>query len=364
MTAATSRRNDQRQHYISSALMKRWADDDGKVGVVCLYHRRHAILSAKALHYTTSLSSPKQEAAWGRIENDAIIVIDKLTGAITPDGDGLEAAEQLLADKANVKALIDFAVLHHARSIAVPLHQRFDDERMHNLGLSATTIEQRERDATDYHDCGIVVTAITEPDARVHLGAVPVFDTKDWDPSRSNVRFMMPLTPRLMLSGVKDLPAGDVVVTTENPDSGMLWLHLAGEPGLFSPPYVICEPSVSERTAESALARTVGAAWHWFALHGRAHQCAEAATPKQLDRWLQTITRYEGLHGMHADATTTNSMRAKHRRAMTKLGGEFHAELDTLGAPICDCGRLRHDPDTKAFWKLVMPQVICDAMRG
>ena len=364
MTHAPTNRNDQRQHYISSALMRRWADDDGKVGVVCLYHRRHAILSAKTLHHTTSLSSPEQEAAWGRIENDAINVIDKLTAAITPDGDGLGTAERLLGDTAITKALLDFAVLHHARSIAVATHQRTDDEWMNNLGLSATTIEQREREAADYYDCGLVLTAITAPDARVHLGAVPVFDTKDWDPSRSNVRFMMPLTPRLLLSGVKDMPAGNVVVTTENPDSGMLRLHLAGEPGLLSTPYVICEPSAVERTAETALALTDGAAWHWLALHGRAHRCAEAATPKQLDRWGQTITRYEGLHGVHADATTTNSMRAKHRRAMAELGGEFHAELDTLGAPICDCRRLRHDPDTKAFWKLVMPQVICDAMRG
>lgn len=363
MTVSTSRRNGQRQHYISSALMKRWADDDGKVGVVCLYHRRHAILSARTLHHTTSLSSPEQEAAWGRIENDAIIVIDQLTDAITPDGDGLETAQQLLADNANVKALIDFAVLHHARSISVPLHRRFGDELMHNLGVSATTIEQRERDATDYHECGIMVTAITEPDARVHLGAVPVFDTKDWDPIRSNVRFMVPLTPRLVLSGVKDLPAGEVVVQNQHPDSGMDWLHLAGEPGLLSPSYVICEPSALEQTSKSALDRTVGAAWHWCALRYRAHLCFEAATPMQRDHWRKIIIRYDGLHGMHEDATTTNSMRAKHRRAMSKIGGEFQAELDSIDAPICDCRSLRHDPDTKAFWKLVMPQVICDAMR-
>ena len=77
-----------KQHYISRFLLKQWADDNGEVGVVCLYHRDSAIVSHRGLHHAPSLSSPEKESEWSHEENRAKDIFDKLKRLLDPEGEG------------------------------------------------------------------------------------------------------------------------------------------------------------------------------------------------------------------------------------------------------------------------------------
>ena len=46
------------------------------------------------------------------------------------------------------------------------------------------------------------------------------------------------------------------------------------------------------------------------------------------------------------------------------MASALQAELDKTGMPICGCGHFRNDREVGAMWRLIMPQVICDAMNG
>ena len=359
-------KGEQRQHYITKSLMEHWADADGNVGVVCLHHRRSACVRAESLHWLRKLSSNEREQEWGKIESQAKDVIDELVTKIEEDRDNLTAAQDYLAESPRYKSLVDLAILHHGRSLIVALEQYFNGSETLDSAESEATILQRMDIAQDYHDCGLLVTVV-QSDTPSALGAVPVFDTEDWGGYKPGTgRFMMPLTPRVYIAGTPDKPMGEVEIVKENLDPGhLLWMHVAGEPGQFHTPFLICELSALENTTSMALAMTEGTGVHWHVLHNRLHTYAELIPKTQRYALLRTADRYEAKQAVHRDATTTNSRRAKLRRMMIEDAREVQAGLDSFDVPICACSSPRHDehPGRAAMWKSVMPQVICEAMR-
>ena len=352
-----------RQHYISKFLMENWADDDGQVGVVCMHHRNGAIVSAEKLHWLRNLSSLELESEWDGIENRAKHAIDRLETALGLGSPDLGAAEQFLAAPGNLTSLVDLAVLHHARSLIVPLEQYFNGRTTLDSAASEATIQRRWDNASGYHDCGIVVTVV-QSDTPSALGAVPVFDTENWGgPMPGTGRFVMPLTPRVVITGIPKESAGLVEVVSENLDpSRHLTLSIAGEPGQFHTPFLICEPSALEQTTNKALAITEGSGVHWHAVHNRLHTYVELIPSTQRNSLLKTAARYEANQGIHGDPTTTYSRRAKLRAMMIEDAREVQTGLDNFNVPICACSALRAD-EHAGLWKSFMPQIICDAMR-
>lgn len=88
--------NAQQQHYISKFLIKQWAEC-GEVGVVCMYHRDSAIVSASArtLHSATGLWSRDLERKWANPESQASDTINHLKESLGPNGDNYAAAPQV-----------------------------------------------------------------------------------------------------------------------------------------------------------------------------------------------------------------------------------------------------------------------------
>ncbi|WP_420609855.1 hypothetical protein [Candidatus Poriferisodalis sp.] len=148
-----------RRHYISKFLIKRWADDNGDVGVVCTYHRDSAIVPADKLHLLRFLSSTEQEDKWGNdIENPASLALDDLMDSLGPQVTDFEVARDFLSESENLTPLIDLARLHYARSLAV-LAQRFADSRkMPNSAEAEAMIQERWDSTHDYRDCGAKIT--------------------------------------------------------------------------------------------------------------------------------------------------------------------------------------------------------------
>lgn len=111
-----------------------------------------------------------------------------------------------------------------------------------------------------------------------------MFDAYDWgDRPSGTARFMMPLTPRVIIGGTPDWPPGQVRVVPGSADrETLLTFQIGGVAGLFSTPYLICEPSALERTAEAALRLFEGGNWHWQALRDRIDLCGGSApgTPR------------------------------------------------------------------------------------
>ena len=354
-----------RQHIITKSFIKQWADDSGNVGVVCLYHRASVEVSYKGLHYIGNLSSPEQDALWGKdIEDPAIRIINKLRTILDDDldDDDLTATEEHLSEPEHMSALVDFVALHHARSFVVPLTQAMSSDMPPGSAASETTIEQRMQDAKDrYAECGLGLNVYTDGTPMV-LGAVPVFDAPDWGkrPPRT-ASFLMPLTPRTMLMGAPELPSGRVgAAIGVNDFEDRLWWQIAGSPGLFGTPYLICEPSVLDLVSEAALRLSEGSAWHWVAISDRIALCHDIPPDLHAD-WKQRWSRHERLQGICADPTTTQSMKKKHHRTMTTDARNMQADLDQLDVRACDCNRYRRDETKSSIWKAAMPQPICQA---
>ena len=255
----------QDQHYISRCLIKRWADDNDKVGVTCLHHRSSATVSGKTLHWVKSAWSSEQEKRWARIENQASPVVDALVDALESHADNQKAAQQaaerLLSDEMNFTSLIDFAALHHARSLWVPLQQYLNGRTTLDRTEAEAASESRWEYAQEsYHKCGIDLSVLANPTT---LGAVPVFDAQTWGGPKPEApqQFMMPLAPRVMMFGTPEPDRSEReirVVIEENPLETAFMMQLRGEPGFFSSPYLICPPSVLGETACAALGHTTG----------------------------------------------------------------------------------------------------------
>ena len=274
-----------KQHFITKSYMRQWADDSGNVGVVCLHHRGSGLVSPKGLHHVLDLSSDEQEKRWGRGEDQAKKVLDGFKEALGTNCDQLEAAETYLSSPDHLETphhletLVEFVALHHARSLVVPLQQGMDPNASGGSTESEATIRERSEAVRDHYGrCGIAVT-VYEEDTPVVLGAIPVFDAHDWgNRPPDTARFLMPLTPRAIIGGTPDWPTGKVRVVPDSADhETLLTFQIGGVPGLFGTPYLICEPSALERTAEAALRLFEGGNWHWCALANRIDLCGSSA---------------------------------------------------------------------------------------
>lgn len=349
--------------------MEQWADDTGEVGVVCLHHRGSALVSPGGLHHVRNLSSPEQENRWSGPERRAKDVLEDFKEALGPDSDQLDAAEACLSDPDRLAALIDFIALHHARSVVVPLQQGMAPNATGGSTESEAAIRERSEAVRDHYGRSGIEVTVYEEDIPVVLGAIPVFDAYDWGGRPAGTaRFMMPLTPRTMVSGTPDWPTGKVKVVPGSADQDtLLTFQIAGVPGLFSPSYLICEPSALERTAEAALRLSEGGNVHWHALRDRIDLCRGPAPGTPLvdwrlrSDWQQRTTRHarnQGLLGI-----TTNPVRQRLHNSMADDARKIQDDLDDLGVSMCACHERRRDREVSALWKATMPQAVCQEMR-
>ena len=353
----------QRQHYISKFLIKRWADENGRVGVVCTYHRHSTAVRAERLHWVRSLSSPEQERTWNdEIENPAKLVLDGLVESLGPHMADHKTARAFLCEQGHLGLLIDLARLHHSRSLAVPTQQFVRSQGTPDSAAAEAMIRDRWEGTQDYHDIGVVLTVLPEGSPYA-LGAVPVFDTGTWGPRESvNARYMMPLTPRMMIIGAPGKPPRKVEIVPE--DIGhdrLLPMPMAGEPGLFANPWMICEPSALEQTTKAVLDLSQGGGWHWLALRDRMTLCDDASREQQTD-WEQRCDVYENNQLARKTGALRESIAARIHDTMTSDAVKIQADLDTLNAQVCGCSGHRNRKHG-ALWQRFMPQTICDEIR-
>lgn len=359
-----------RQHYISQALMKRWAED-GKVGVVCLHHRRIAtgpMKGLKGLHWVHDLSSDAQETEWGRAENRASYITGELLERLGSDLSDLDAARRFLCNPSNSRALVEFAVLHHSRSLTASLQQLFDGGPKPDSAATEALIQARQGKAQNYYECGIVLGVMPES-TPAPLGAVPVFHTADWGDEQigTSARFLMPLAPRVFIAGNPHMQPGEVKVGAENPGSfRLLMWQVSGQRRNFTTPYLICQPSALAGIATEALTTTVGGALHWLALDHRVGHPDNIAGEHQQTEWRRRLQRHRENQLNLATKALRESTRNRIHDTMKTHGGAMQNELDALGTPICNCSQLYHKeaPEVRAVWGRYMPRVICEAMNG
>ena len=353
----------QRQHYISKFLIKRWADENGDVGVVCTYHRDSAVVPAGKLHLLRSLSSPEQEDSWGKdIENPAKLALDGLMNSLGPQETDYDAAQEFLSEPENLEPLVDLARLHHARSLAVPAQQFVNSRGTAESAEMEAKIQERWDSTSDYHDYGFVITVL-QFGLPFSLGAAPVFDIKTWGPRESvDARFRMHLAPRVVITSDMGLPPKQVRVVPERIEQDGLLLPMAGVPGLFTSQWMICEPSARERTTRAVLGLSEGGGTHWFALRDRIAMCDNAAPEQQAD-WQQRCGTYANNQLALKTRALRESVAKRVYDRMTKDASKIQADLDALDVSACACRAHRHS-EAGALWRSFMPQVICDAIRN
>ena len=352
----------QRQHYISKFLIKQWAEN-GDVGVVCMYHRYSATVSYKKLHWVHSLSSPEQEAGWSRcIEDPAKLVLDGLVESLGPQTTDYEAARAFLSEPEHLEALIDLARLHYARSLPVSIRQLINSQGVADSAEAEAMIRERWDNTHDYHDHGAVITVLPAGSPYA-LGAVPVFDTQTWGPRDTvDARFMMPLTPRMMINGAMGLPPKQVEVVTEDIGHNLLLpMPMAGEPGLFPSQWMICQPSALRKITAAVLKHSEGRSTHWFALRDRIALCGDNATPEQQTNWQRVRERYEQNQSALETRALRKPVQNRIYETMVKDARELQADLDALDALVCGCSHHRHG-EASSLWRRFMPQIICDEM--
>ena len=350
----------QRQHYISRFLIRQWAED-GKVGVVCTYHRRGATVPDDKLHWVHSLSSREQESAWSDdIENPAKLALDRLVESLGPRLEDYEAAKEFLSEPGQLELLIDLARLHHARALAVPTQQFVRSQGTADSAEAEAMIRERWEGTQDYHDFGAVITVLSAGSPYA-LGAVPVFDTETWGPrDKVKIRYMMPLTPRVTISGALGLSPRQVEIGTDDIGHKPL-LQLAGQPGLFATQWMICEPSALDQTTRAVLDLSEGGGTHWFALGDRIELCDNASR--------EIYANWQRRCDTHANNQLALETRELRESVVTRIHNtrkhdarKIQADLDALDAPVCKCGSHRNGV-VGALWRRFMPQVICDAIR-
>ncbi len=364
-----------RQHYITSSLIDQWAEDTSegrKVGVVCLWHRAKVLVSPGGLHCFEDLWSEALDNSWSGSERAGITAVRELGAKLGDNnvqfGDVevyLSGTECSVEEESPLERLMKFVVLHHARSVIVPIRQFMKDAPLGSTKWEAI-IGQRSEDAGQrFRNCGFQVTVYPN-DVAIPLGAIPVYDAEDWSGrAPGTAEFMMPLTPRTMICGSPELPLGQVevksgIIDQETP----IIVQLGGVRDEFTTPYLICRPSALEHTAETALGQTEGGNWHWFALGARIDLCGMSAPHKLRADWVQRMDRHERDQSLHRIATSPVKRRLQAR--MAEDARKIQKDLDDLEADVCACAHYRdHDDDSiSASWKAIMPQVICDEVRS
>ena len=354
-----------RQHYITASHVERWADDGGQVAVVCLCHRDTVSVPFGKLYYTRETASREQETAWSTLEDAAKTVINELHTELGESLSDLVAAHAcLVEDLSRVETLVDFVVLHHARSLVVPLRHLFGD-RQADAAKTSAQIDQRWHDAhRRYHACGIEV--VVHADDSVPLGAVPVLDAHDWGgrPDRTG-EFIMPLSPHVLIRGAPgpDLTPGEVrVVAGSAAREDLVGWQVAGAPGLISSPFVICEPSSAVSNSQTALRFAEGGAWHRFVLEDRIGT-ASNAPPRARVAWKDRQACQGSDDTMYKSPFATETNRANIRERSAERARLTQLELDALNVTVCRCAHYRRSSRTSAAWEQIMPQIVCDEAR-
>jgi len=354
-----------RQHYITASHVKRWADDGGQVAVVSLCHRDTVSVPFGALYYTRETASDEQETAWSTLEDAAKTAINELHTRLGESLSDLVAADAYLTeDPSRVETLIDFAVLHHARSLVVPLRHFFSGTQADAAKTSAQ-IDQRWQDAhRRYHACGIEI--VVHADDSVPLGAVPVLDAHDWGGRPDGTaEFIMPLSPHVLICGAPgpDLTAGEVrVIAGSAAREDFVGWQVAGAPGLISSPFVVCEPSSAASDSQTALSFAEGGAWHRFALEDRVGM-AKRARPRYRVAWKDRQACQRSDDTMYRSPFAAESNKARIRERSAERARLTQRELDDLNVSVCRCAHYRRNPRTSAAWEQIVPQVVCDAAR-
>ena len=354
-----------RQHYITASHVERWAGDSGHVAVVCLCHRDTVSVPFGKLYYTRETTSGEQETEWSKLEDAAKTVIDGLHTELGESLSDLAAAHAyLIEDLSRIETLINFAVLHHARSLVVPLRHLFGD-RQADAAKTSAEIDQRWQDAhRRYHACGIEI--VVHADDSVPLGAVPVLDAHDWGgrPDRT-AEFIMPLSPHVLICGAPspDLTPGEVsMVAGPDASEDLVRWQVAGAPGLISSPFVVCEPSSVARNSQTALRFAEGGAWHRFVLDDRI-ETAWDASPRDRVAWKDRQACQRSDDTMYRSPFATETNRASIRERSAERARLTQRELDALNVSACRCAHYRRSSRTSAAWEQIMPQVVCDAAR-
>ena len=345
--------------------------------MVCLCHRDTVPVPFGKLYYTRETASGEQETEWSKLEDAAKTVIDRLHTKLGESLNDLAAAHAYLTedlspvedpsrveDLSRVETLINFAVLHHARSLVVPLQHLFGGGHADAAKTSAQ-IDQRWQDAhRRYHACGIEI--VVHAGDSVPLGAVPVLDAHDWGARPDGTaEFIMPLSPHVLICGAPgpDLTPGDVrVVAGSGAREDLVSWQVAGSPGLISSPFVVCEPSAAARDSQTALRFAEGGAWHWFVLDDRI-ELASDASPRYRVAWKDRQACQGSDNTMYGSPFATETNKANIREKSAERARQTQRELDALDIDICQCKHYRQNPRTSAAWEQIMPQVVCDAAR-
>ena len=361
-----------RQHYVTASHVEHWADSGGQVAVVCLSHRDTVSVPFGALFYTRETTSCEQETEWSTLEDAAKTIIDGLHSKLGESLSDLAAAHAYLTEDlsqveglSRVETLIDFVVLHHARSLVVPLRHLFGRGGQADAAQTSAQIDQRWHDAhRRYHACGIEI--VVHADDSVPLGAVPVLDAQDWG-SRPDgtAEFIMPLSPQVLICGAPgpDLTPGEVhVVAGSAAHEDLARWQVAGAPGLISSPFVVCEPSSAARNSQTTLRFAQGGSWHRFMLENRIEVAINAPTRDRV-AWNDRQACQRSDDTMYESPFATESNKANIREASAARARLTQRELDILSVPVCRCGHYRQNPRTSAAWEQIMPQVVCDAAR-
>ena len=287
-----------RQHYITESFIDQWAEDTNegrRVGVVCLWHRAKVLVSPSGLHCFEDLWSEELDYSWSHSEGTAVEVIREFEARLGDNDDQFGAAEDYLSgaecsigEERPIEHLMKFVVLHHARSVIVPIRQFMRNGPLDSTAWE-TIIGQRSEDARHrYGNCGFQVTVFPN-DIAIPLGAIPVYDAEDWSGrSPGTAEFMMSLTPRTMVCGVPEWHQGQVQVMSGTVDQETpIIVQLGGVPSEFTTPYLICKPSALEHTAKTALGQTEGGNWHWYAIRERIDLCGTSAPDELRADWRQ-----------------------------------------------------------------------------
>lgn len=334
--------------------------------MVCLCHRDTVSVPFGALYYTRETASCEQETAWSALEDAAKTVINELHTKLGESLSDLAAAHAYLSeDLSRAEMLTNFVVLHHARSLVVPLRHFFSGDGQTDAVKTSAQIDQRWQDAhRRYHACGIEI--VVHADDSVPLGAVPVLDAHDWGGRPDGTaEFIMPLSPHLLICGAPgpDLTPGEVrVVAGSAAGEDLLSWQVAGAPGLISSPLVVCESSSTARNSQTALRFAEGGAWHRFVLEDRI-EIASNAPPRDRVAWKdrQACQRSDDTMYRSPFATETNRANIRERSAVRACVTQL--ELDDLNVSVCRCAHYRRSSRTSAAWEQIMPQVVCDAIR-